>query len=699
MPDTTPIRGTSEPATHDGGKPESRSTTVIRALATVSLLAVSWLPLHRLLSPSSTGLAGSATRAAAEVAWQQSFVGSALVLAGAVVLGRWVAPATLRRAARTATATLLRPPLTVVAVAAGGVATTLATTIAVVHFDLQPTSVDEMVQLLHARTLLSGRIALPVPSGLEAHWALQNSVFTPAGWASVYPPGHTLLLAAGMAMGAPWIVGPILLGVAVTATVWAVARAVPDHPSLARWSAVALAWSPFLLVLGATHLSHTPAAALTALAFLGAVLARMGPSLAAAVGSGLASGLLLATRPWTGVVMGAAAAVTCAVGKGDGRSRVAWPRAAAFCAGAFGPALALLAWNRELFGHPLRLGYTAAFGPAHGLGFHRDPWGNMYGVLEAFAYSASDLSQMGVHLLQTALPALAVLGLATGLRVILPRGLRLVAAWALAGVASIVPYWHHGLHFGPRLLYETAPLVAVLTVAALRGLWTIPARSAWLRNSAVWGVTLTLGSALVTIPLTLVGPIGAPEAPDVRLEGLPDSTLVFVHGSWASRTAARLAAAGMRRDSIETALRRNGVCAAHRYAVWRGAMRGVAPPIDFDPQPGSPGRLQRMLLSEGNAVSVDPATPFSPACAREANADATGGSVELEPLLWRVPPLPAARVILARDLGPEANARLIARLPGYGVRMLTGSTATAPEEIVDYADGVARVWGFSDPER
>ena len=50
-------------------------------------------------------------------------------------------------------------------------------------------------------------------------------------------------------------------------------------------------------------------------------------------------------------------------------------------------ALALAAYNRALFGAPSRFGYEAAFGPAHGLGFHRDPWGNLYGLREAVAYT------------------------------------------------------------------------------------------------------------------------------------------------------------------------------------------------------------------------------------------------------------------------------------------------------------------------
>ena len=51
----------------------------------------------------------------------------------------------------------------------------LSAWIAAVLFDRLPTSVDAMVQLLHARALLAGGLALPVDA--EAAWAVQNGEY------------------------------------------------------------------------------------------------------------------------------------------------------------------------------------------------------------------------------------------------------------------------------------------------------------------------------------------------------------------------------------------------------------------------------------------------------------------------------------------------------------------------------------------
>ncbi len=682
-------RGAADPS--GGDRPSFERARLLLGAAT-ALLAVSWLPLHRLLDPERTGLAGRATRVAAEAAWEQALVGSILLLLAATALGRFVVPAGAREMVARVTATLNRTPLVAVALGAGVAAALASGVVASVHFGRAPTSVDEMVQLLHARILVTGQAALSLPPGSEAHWSIQNSLFTPYGWASVYPPFHTLLLSVGMALGAPWLIGPIAVGVAVTATVHAVEAAVPDDPALARWSGLAMAGSPFLLVLGATHLSHSTAAALTALALWASLRARNGSTWAAG-SAGMASGLLLATRPWTGVVLGAAAAVTCVWPLRRTNGSRPWKRAMAFGAGGSAPVLALLAWNQNLFGHPFRLGYSAAFGPSHGLGFHRDPWGNEYGWVEAVAYTASDLSQLGVHLFETAPPALVLIGLGLAAGAVLPSGLEILAGWLLLGVLSVIPYWHHGSHFGPRLLFEVGPLAAVLTVAAARGLFDLRATPRWGRDGATWLVLLSVLSALVTVPLTLRGPLAAPGPAGRVLREVDDSTVVFAHGSWGSRTAARLVSSGMRRDSVETALRRNDACSVHEYATWRRIRVGPAPPLDLTPRSGMPAHLRSVELAEGIVMSVDPSRTVTAACAREAGSDAAGGSAELEPLLWLAPPLPGARVIVARDLGPEANHRLMEGFPGYTPRVMIGGTRSVPGGILDYEAGMELLWG------
>jgi hypothetical protein len=114
----------------------------------------------------------------------------------------------------------------------------------------------------------------------------------------------------------------------------------------------------------------------------------------ALVGPG-AGGAFVCTRPWTGLVVSGTLvlAVWIPISLHKARPK-AWlaRQATALIAGGLPFALAVAAWNKALYGHALLLGYTVAFGPAHGLGFHTDPWGNEYGPVEALAYTGSDLT-------------------------------------------------------------------------------------------------------------------------------------------------------------------------------------------------------------------------------------------------------------------------------------------------------------------
>jgi hypothetical protein len=175
--------------------------------------------------------------------------------------------------------------------------------------------------------------------------------------------------------------------------------------------------------------------------------------------------------------------------------------------------------------------------------------------------------------------------------------------------------------------------------------------------------------------------------------GTVDASIVFVHGSWASRVSARLASTGMRRDSIETALRRNDICVVHGYALARAA--GTSPPteLDFEALPGTPGSLTLRELSSGNLIRVAPSRVPTASCAREARADRLG-SIELEPLLWQAPPLQDVSVMVARDLGPLDNTRLLedlGRTPYLYVEI------EGVPSLMEYAAGMELLWGAASP--
>lgn len=674
----------------------------------VVLLAMLLLPVHRALGPDRGGPAAAATVAVTDAAQGLVLWGTATLLLAGLVLGLMVPLDRLRPALDRVRSLLVRPrPATCAAILG---ATALGVGVAVargVHRGL-PRLFDAMVQLLHARYFAAGRLAAPLPA--PAGRLVQNSVLVPEGWASVYPPGHTALLAAGHLLGSPWLVGPLLLGLTAALTYLAVDLLYPHRPGTTRLAGLLVALSPFLLFAGSGYLSHATVAACAAGTLYFALRSAGGAS-AWALPAGAMAALAVTARPWSGLVLGAflSVGVLVATWWREGRS-FAWlgARGGWAALGGLPFAVALLWYDSHLFGAPLRMGYQVAFGPAHGLGFHPDPWGNLYGLREALGYTAADVATLGLHLFETPLPGPLLVGVFLLVAPGLSAGTRILLGWALLPVAANALYWHHGQHMGPRMLLESAPAWAALSAVAGVGLIeggrdpgaTGSAASTWSRRSAsavlAWAVILAVPvGAFYILPSRLDAYRWDPDAlaratPPPVPPGAP--ALVFVHGSWTGRVAARLAALGMRRDSVETALRRNGLCRVHLYerARSQGAGSAALPPLDLEPRPGRPSGLVPRRIG-GVRVFLRPG-PLEPGCAREAAADRFGG-IELAPLLWQTA-LPGGDgpLLLYRDLGPSSNARVIAGFPARAA-YVHAPGAQGATALIPYEEGMELLWG------
>src|SRR5947209_8290272 len=110
---------------------------------------------------------------------------------------------------------------------------------------------DEMAMMWHARMIVAGHLSIPTPIHPEFFETVATVVRGPR-WYSQYPIGGPLLLAIGLVIGAPWIVNPLLLGVAT----WQLHRFVSRTfgEPLARAAVILFALAPFVLVLGATQM-------------------------------------------------------------------------------------------------------------------------------------------------------------------------------------------------------------------------------------------------------------------------------------------------------------------------------------------------------------------------------------------------------------------------------------------------------------
>ena len=549
---------------------------------------------------------------------------------------------------------LERPPRIVWAIAVGVLGAALTIVVAHGFFDARTILNDASVQLVQARYFAAGRLAGPVLAHPE-FWAIQFMVLTAEGWVSQYPPMHALVLAGGFTLGAPWIATAAVMFVLCSATSASVERLLPERVAIARGAALATALSPLLIGLAAGYMSHATVGAFVALALYCALRAEAG-SVGWALAAGAAMGAAVCTRPLTGLVIGAV--VTIGVwGTSERRARD-WflRRAAAWVLGGLPFAIGFGWFNARFFGSPTTLGYVAASGPSHGLGFHTDPWGRYYGFSQALGNTSSELVALGRELLGTPFPIVAVVGYFLLSRGPLTRGERILAAWALLPVLASALYWHHDLVFGPRMLGEAVPAWCALLLIAVVAL--VRRGGEGRASEAVAGTALlALVAGLAWGGWSQIERHAGRLGPYPRVE--PDGpSLVFVHEPWSDRIGARLSARGMRLDSVRTLLTRYHPCQLE--AAFRGQ-------------------------TVGQVTGV---------CRREQAADARG-ALGITGILWLddLPGIEGDGPMWVRDLGPERNAVLIEAYPDREPLVLVRERPGAEWRVVPYEDGIRALWG------
>lgn len=205
-----------------------------------------------------------------------------------------------------------------------------------------PHVTDGVSYSFQGRLFASGRLWLDPPP-LPQLFAHENVVLNRDRWCALYPPGWPLLLALGWIVGAPWVLAPLTLALAVVGA-WHLGRGLFDaRTGLA--AAAALAASPFALLMGAGDLAHAPA--LCATVWCLSFLAR-----GSWIGAGMLGGFAFLVRPSTAVALLAPAVVWSL--------RRDWRRGLLRLAlGALPFAAAFLLYHWIVFGHPLTTGYQA----------------------------------------------------------------------------------------------------------------------------------------------------------------------------------------------------------------------------------------------------------------------------------------------------------------------------------------------------
>ena len=686
------------------------------------LIALAFVPIYRLMDTSADAPHRRVSVEVAEVTLQLAWWGTIVTLLLAWLFARILPSRPVRETGRVLMTWLSKPSATIYAIALSGLSLGLSLLTGRFLYRGFFTNVDEIASTIHARYLANGLLAGPIADAPEA-WLIPNTLMVSEGWVSHFPPAHLFAMAALIRMGIPTLLGPIFAGVLAGLLALSLPRLLPEHPGPARVAALLIAVTPFIFLLGGGSMSHVSAGAFGAAVLYAALRARDG-SVWWGVAAGAAVGLMVSDRPLIGLVLGTVFTLGLwgpAAFGGNPRGRAWFLRRAGATVVGGAPFAVFLGWfNQRLYGSPFTLGYIAAFGDRHRLGFHMDPWGYPYSLREAMAFTSSDVLSLGIQLLETPFPVTAVIGLYLLLASRLPRGAGVLAAWAFLPVVANGYYWFHDV----RMLFEAAPAWITLGVIAALGLadglgGTLDGPGAgesapdggrnhrdhsrhwrvWAADMTTWAILFGAVGAAVWGAPTRWGSYRWSEETLQRITvpSLPteEPVIVFVHTSWNERLSSRLQGpGGMRQDSVITLLRRNTNCALHLYALAREARRVALPEVDLEQVPGTPRDIERPPSPPGATLRTRAGEPFGTACSREVGADRYG-AVALAPLVWQgdLPGIAEGRPMFVRDFGPEQNRRLLDAHPERQAFVFVPKDPSLPPEIVPYDEAMAQLWG------
>jgi hypothetical protein len=664
------------------------------------LLLLTVFPIYRIVASSGSGRIAADVVQAAETARTLTLLGTFIMLTLGVLASRFIDPARFDERVAGIGSGLTAVRMTWFAAALAIVATVITAVFSTVVLDGKPNLIDAMVQLTQARFVAAAHLSGPVDT-LTEFWHLPNSIVTRNGWVSQYPPGYLVLLGIGMRLGILSLIGPILVGVTVFFSALAAERLFPDDRIVARIGAILLAFSPFVVGLAGAYMNHIGAAAFIAIAVYCALRSRDSGSFGWAVLSGAAVGAVFSIRPLTGVVAALVVGAVWTIVPRDGGVKSLALKVVGATIGIVPFFIALGAYNRHFFGSPFRFGYSAAVGPLVAPGFHRDPAGHWYGPAQALGYTSSDLTTLGMFLLESPISVVFVVAVFLLVARRFAAGTRILVIWALLPVVANALYWHHGIFMGPRMLNEWSAAWALLTAAAAFGLVRrIPAQKSFGNYFPRAGLTLAFALGWVA-GVVYLGPqrlvrYGGSWMASARLAlpKTPTPSLVFVHGGWPTRIAVRLTSHGLRGDSVEAAMALNPTCDVDQFASWyatRSPGDSVPVPLNFDFDTPSP--TQRIDVAQGDQIRYTTGKPLTRGCHREVASD-TLGVIDISPLVWQgdLPGAERGAAMIVRDLGPDRNAQLIKRYPARVPMMLIREVKEGPPKLVPYDIGVKLLW-------
>jgi 4-amino-4-deoxy-L-arabinose transferase-like glycosyltransferase len=331
-------------------------------------------------------------------------------------------------------------------------------------FNFLPHIEDSIAQLLQAKIFALGQVwAKPFkpPEFFYFSYMLDADK-----WFSMYPPGHSLLLTLGVLLKMPFIINPLLGFSSILLFYYLVKET--DDDLTARWSAFALAISPFLIFMSSEYMNHMTALAASLIGWVGLARARHG-KIGWLLLSGAAFGYCAATRPLEGFSYAILGGIYLLTFSQEIRFSH-WRRILYYAIAFFIGVSPFFIYNQLTTGNPLLTGYKLVWGVS-GLGLGNIGWLGPHTLVDGFVNTSMSLSALNVYLYETPIPALLGVFLWGWL------GSKLTG-WEKAFFLSmvIIPagyffFYAHDFCFGPRYYHVILPQLVYFTVKGVRSLY------------------------------------------------------------------------------------------------------------------------------------------------------------------------------------------------------------------------------------
>ena len=529
-------------------------------------------------------------------------------------------------------------------------------------FQRVPLLVDEVVQVLQARTYAAGRLADTLPV-LPQFTSVMHEVAHAGLRFGQFPPGWPAVLSIFVLVGVPWLAGPAVT--LLTAVLFRALLCEIEPDGRTRLLALGLfVLSPFTWFMGGSHMNHGLAVAGALAGLLGTVRLVAQGTVGAALLTGIGFGAAVATRPLDGAAFALAPAVLLTwIGavRGNRRGVVT---IAALAGGVMLAAVGFVNWRTT--GSPTLFAYKLLWGSSLDLGFHEAPWGPAHTPMRGLMLLNVYFLRLQTAFFESPLPGLLPALLACFIcRERTTLGDRLLLAGCGLLLAGYGAYWHEGDFLGPRFVVALGPVVALWSARLPRLAAALPHRGVMLQRSAyALLAVLVLTGALFGLPVRWTQyrngftSMRWPLATWAAAAGVHDG-VVFVRESWGTRLLARLWALDVGHTESERLYRNVDACGLE-HALTRleadARTRGMAAFTVLSPLMSDSARLRGSPVTNDTSERWLPGSPYDAPCLAEAEADSAGS-------LFYLPfRLLDDGNIYVRDLGAR-NAELRAQVP------------------------------------